>query len=197
MKACEESMLPALWDTHIEQLISGMLDTKSVDERALVAKMHNRLEGLPQAFFGIPSNFNSPSQWSAAALEMSGISSANMPTDKLAALLRAAKVIYGTFKAERIAIAEAIKRKKSKQLESDQKKMKLPPEDLGADEFLPIFVYVTVHAQLDHPLRDKECMWALCEPDMIAGEGGYYLTVFDAALAHIEGLDSKGIQTSQ
>ena len=75
--------------------------------------------------------------------------------------------------------------------------MKLPPDHLGADEFLPIFVYVTVHAQLDSPLRDKECMWALCEPDMIAGEGGYYLTVFDAALAHIEGLDSKGMQVSQ
>ena len=71
--------------------------------------------------------------------------------------------------------------------------MKAPPDDLGADEFLPIFIFVTVHAQLDQPLRDKECMWTLCEPDMVAGEGGYYLTVFDAALAHIESLDSGGL----
>ena len=44
MKACEESLLPMLWDTHIERLISGMVDAKSQDELALVAKMRNRLE---------------------------------------------------------------------------------------------------------------------------------------------------------
>jgi hypothetical protein len=191
MKACEESLLPMLWDTHIERLISGMVDAKSQDELALVAKMRNRLEGLPQSFFDIPEMYDSPSRWSAAALEMSGIASATMPTDKLAALLRAAKVIYGTFKAERMLIVEAIRKENSKRGKT-KKKIKPPPNDLGADEFLPIFIFVTVHAQLDHPLRDKECMWTLCEPDMIAGEGGYYLTVFDAALAHIEGLESGG-----
>ena len=191
MKACEESLLPMLWDTHIERLISGMVDAKSQDELALVAKMRNRLEGLPQSFFDITEMYDSPSRWSAAALEMSGIASATMPTDKLAALLRAAKVIYGTFKAERMLIVEAIRKENSKRGKT-KKKIKPPPNDLGADEFLPIFIFVTVHAQLDHPLRDKECMWTLCEPDMIAGEGGYYLTVFDAALAHIEGLESGG-----
>ena len=50
MKACEESLLPMLWDTHIEQLISGIVDAKSGDEAALVAKMRNKLEGLPQSF---------------------------------------------------------------------------------------------------------------------------------------------------
>ena len=110
MKACEESLLPLLWDTHIEQLISGIVDAKSGDEAALVAKMRNKLEGLPQSFFGIPEMYNSPSRWSAAALEMSGIASAMMPTDKLAALLRAAKVIYGTFKAERMSILENMRK---------------------------------------------------------------------------------------
>ena len=60
MKACEESLLPMLWDTHIEQLISGIVDAKSGDEAALVAKMRNKLEGLPQSFFGIPEMYNSP-----------------------------------------------------------------------------------------------------------------------------------------
>ena len=63
------------------------------------------------------------------------------------------------------------------------------PDDLGADNSC-LFLSSSVHAQLDQPLRDKECMWTLCEPDMVAGEGRCYLTVFDAALAHIESLDS-------
>ena len=126
-----------------------------------------------------------------SARSFRGIASATMPTDKLAALLRAAKVIYGTFQAERALKAEAIRKENSKRGKK-KKKNKSLPDDLGADEFLPIFIFVTVHAQLDHPLRDKECMWTLCEPDMIAGEGGYYLTVFDAALAHIAGLESGG-----
>ena len=109
-----------------------------------------------------------------------------MPTDKLAALLRAAKVIYGTFAAEKEARIKALRRTTSK----DEKMPKMADE-LGADEFLPIFIFVTVHAELDAPLKDKECMWSLCEPDMVAGEGGYYLTVFDAALSYLKVCDSE------
>ena len=60
-------------------------------------------------------------------------------------------------------------------------------------DVLPIFIFVTVHAELDSPLKDKECMWSLCEPDMVAGEGGYYLTVFDAALSYLKVCDSSAV----
>lgn len=151
-----------------------------------VDKMAHKLEGLPQSFFEIPKGCESPSRWSAAALEMAGISSAVMPTDKLAALLRAAKVIYGTFAAEKELRVKLLKKRTPK-----GEKLPKIADELGADEFLPIFIFVTVHAELESPLKDKECMWSLCEPDMVAGEGGYYLTVFDAALSYLKVCDSS------
>ena len=119
-------------------------------------------------------------------MEMAGISSAVMPTDKLAALLRAAKVIYGTFAAEKELRVKLLKKRTPK-----GEKLPKIADELGADEFLPIFIFVTVHAELESPLKDKECMWSLCEPDMVAGEGGYYLTVFDAALSYLKVCDSS------
>ena len=82
--------------------------------------MAHKLEGLPQSFFEIPKGCESPSRWSAAALEMAGISSAVMPTDKLAALLRAAKVIYGTYSAEKELRMKLLKKRTPKG-ENDEK----------------------------------------------------------------------------
>jgi hypothetical protein len=179
MRSCEESLFPHLWEDNIVTLLTSLVDP--LEESALVTKMSTKLEGLPQSFFEIPIGCESPSRWSAATLEMAGVSSAVMPTDKLAALLRAAKVIYGTHAAEKEARKKALRK-------STPKGTKVPKmaDELGADEFLPIFIFVTVNAELSSPLKDKECMWSLCEPDMVAGEGGYYLTVFDAALSYLK-----------
>ena len=89
MKSCEESLFPHLWEEQVVPLLSQLVDPK--EEQDLVEKMSSQLEGLPQSFFEIPKGCESPSRWSAAALEMAGVASAVMPTDKLAALLRAAK----------------------------------------------------------------------------------------------------------
>ena len=183
MKSCEESLFPHLWENQVLPLLSSLVDP--IEEEALVHKMSTQLEGLPQSFFEIPIGCESPSRWSAAALEMAGVSAAVMPTDKLAALLRAAKVIYGTYFAEK----EIRKKRLIKKTPKGEKLPKMADE-LGADEFLPIFIFVVVHAELNAPLKDKECMWSLCEPDMVAGEGGYYLTVFDAALSYLKVCES-------
>ena len=65
-----------------------------------------------------------------------------------------------------------------------------PPTPLGADDFFPIFTFVVVRAQLSRPILLKELLWALCDPLMLQGEGGYYLTVYEAALEYIRGMDT-------
>lgn len=60
---------------------------------------------------------------------------------------------------------------------------------LGADEFFPIHVFVVVRAQLAAPLALVESLWACSNPRTLVGQAGYYVTVFQAALAHIVELD--------
>ena len=56
---------------------------------------------------------------------------------------------------------------------------------LSADDFLPIHIFAVAQAELRNPFFQKELMWALCNPALLNGEGGYYLTVFEAALQYI------------
>jgi hypothetical protein len=56
---------------------------------------------------------------------------------------------------------------------------------IGGDAFLDILVYVTVHASLRRPHQKLQYAWALCDPDELQSEGGYYLTVFESAVTFI------------
>lgn len=80
----------------------------------------------PQSFFGIPLNHISPSSWESAIYQLSNIGSYTLPCDKLDALLAAAKEIPALYVAEHPGTSV----------------------HLGADDFLPIFIYVLVNAEI-------------------------------------------------
>ncbi len=42
---------------------------------------------------------------------------------------------------------------------------------------------------LEQPFLAKDLMWNLCEPAQLKSEGGYYLTVFESAIAYLSDLD--------
>ena len=56
---------------------------------------------------------------------------------------------------------------------------------LGADDFLPIFIYVIAKAQIPDLLALSEELQALCDPDKRMSETGYYLATLEASLQHI------------
>ena len=56
---------------------------------------------------------------------------------------------------------------------------------LGADDFLPILIYVTLKSSLMKPFAKLSMVWALCDPEQLQSEGGYYLTVFESGLTWI------------
>lgn len=60
---------------------------------------------------------------------------------------------------------------------------------LGADEFLPIFIFSVVRAELDRPFALCMLLKTLCEPSKRIGEIGYYLASFEAAIEHVRELD--------
>ncbi len=50
-------------------------------------------------------------------------------------------------------------------------------------------MFVLVRARLQHPLLIKDLLATVCHPSVLKGEGGYYLTVFEASLEHIRTLE--------
>ena len=60
---------------------------------------------------------------------------------------------------------------------------------LGADDLVPIFLFVLSRSRLSSPLTDKDLLWGLCHPDQLYGESGYYLTIYESAVAFCENPD--------
>ncbi|KAL1138492.1 hypothetical protein AAG570_008555, partial [Ranatra chinensis] len=53
---------------------------------------------------------------------------------------------------------------------------------LGADDFLPLFVWVLVQKGMISAEIEAEYMWGLLHPSLLSGEGGYYLTTLSSAV---------------
>ncbi|ETE62046.1 Ras and Rab interactor 3, partial [Ophiophagus hannah] len=59
-------------------------------------------------------------------------------------------------------------------------------ELFGADDFLPVLIYMLVRCDVVSIQLDVEYMMELMDPSQLQGEGGYYLTTWFGALYHIE-----------
>jgi hypothetical protein len=146
------------------------------DEKMAVKKLRF-LRSRTQGEWLIPPEFQSDQNWENAMFELAGIERNPTPSMKLYALLRCAKAIYTEFKEfviPRIAF---------------EKPDKASETVLGADDFLPIFIYVLCHSDINTPLLNKELLWSLCHPDQLYGESGYYLTVYESALEFVENIE--------
>jgi hypothetical protein len=121
-----------------------------------------------QTQWGIAPEFVSPLGWRTASFELSSIEHNLTPTFQLQVLTRTVKAIYNEFK---IAV---LPRMQAMGVHGNVY--------LGADDLVPIFLYVFCQSNLRHPVRNRDLMWALCHPDQLHGEGGYYLTVYESAI---------------
>jgi hypothetical protein len=118
----------------------------------------------------------SPLNWRTAIFELSQLENNLTPTYQLMTLTRTMKAIYNEFK---VAILPDLTSKGYNDVY------------IAADDLVPIFLFVLCHTSLRHPLQNRDLMWALCHPDQLQGEAGYYLTVYESALEFIthEALD--------
>jgi hypothetical protein len=137
--------------------------------------MVNRLRFLSQrsqSDWDIPLELQSPVFWENARNDLKGIEHSPNQSMKLYALVRCAKSIYSEFND---VVLKRI------QAEYPGKEV-----TLGADDFLPIFMFVLCQSDLRTPLLNKELLWGLCHPDQLYGESGYYLTVYESALEYCQ-----------
>ncbi len=156
----------------IRSLLASRSDLVQADES--YADNSARLRDWTQDDFEIPVSCQSPSGYAAAALELSGIDEQALPMDKLHVLVNTAQTIYRVHRHEQGDNAST----------------------LGGDDLLPIFSFVVQRAGLRTPVRTGTFLWCLTPPHLLAGELGYYLTVFDAAINVVIHAESRRLVAS-
>jgi hypothetical protein len=62
---------------------------------------------------------------------------------------------------------------------------------VGADEFLPVFIFCVVKANIDRPCALTILLRTLCDRSNSIGEIGYFLASFEAAITHLQEIDLK------
>lgn len=95
------------------------------------------------------------------------------PQKKIELLLKACKIIY------------------------DSMSVSSPGRAHGADDFLPVMMYVLARTNLSTLQLDVEYMMELMDPSLTLGEGSYYLTTTYGALEHIKLFDQQRTATRQ
>lgn len=68
-----------------------------------------------------------------------------------------------------------------------------PGKTHGADDFLPVLMYVLARSNMSALLLDVEYMMELMDPALQLGEGSYYLTTTYGALEHIKNFDKQAV----
>ena len=131
-------------------------------------EVHFKIQELrkrPQGMFRIEKT--SPSHWqSVARILKQGVGMSTLPCVKLRAIVDAAREISRLHEREHNG-----------------------HELLGADEFLPIFIFCVVRAEMERPCALKILLQTLCDRINRIGEIGYFLASFEAAIAHIKEID--------
>jgi len=143
------------------------------------------LRNWPQPKFKITQKDQSLTEWNTVSTILrDGVGRSTLPCVKLRAIVDSAKEVIRLhnwehkFKApDESAVAEGAI---------------LPGKaccSLGADDFLPIFIFCVVRAELERPCALAVLLTSLCQASKMIGETGYYLASFEAALEHIKEMD--------
>ncbi|RQM28948.1 hypothetical protein B5M09_005236 [Aphanomyces astaci] len=130
-------------------------------EAAVKARMA-RLAKQSQASFEISDHTASVSGWRDAIRVLKEVDAMYLPVDKMRKLLECALTVHRTFQREHGH-----------------------SQVLSGDDFLPIFIYVIVNADMSNPLVLLRVLNVLSDPEKRMGESGYYLASYEAALEHL------------
>ena len=154
-KCAEQSIVKNLFPL----ILKNIADIITKEETARWLEQYSKLSMKSQAFFEIPSDHQCDMDWYEASLACADIGLSKTASEKMEALLDTARLIYERFHELK------------------------PKTVLGADDFMPIFMFVISRGRLDRAFYDKEYLVHLCPANVLDGEGAYYLSTFEAALS--------------
>lgn len=123
------------------------------------------------AEIGIRSELQPPDAESMMIVyrNLNHLQKAYSPLRKLGYLLNATSAIYNSVKQQQLK-------------KSQDSKCKSEHASFGADDFLPIFIYVLVQCRMISAEIEAEYIHGLIHPNLLTGEGGYYLTTLSSAV---------------
>lgn len=163
----------------------------SLQEDRLSSKIA-QLRHKPQCYFGIDVVVQSQSQWYDVVKRFKNVWSCSLPCYRISAYLEAIK---------RISAVRSIERSNSEVAEAGNdgqvSHQKLSPIAIGADDFLPILIYVIVHSKPVHLLALNAEFQLFCGRNSLISETGYYLTAFNAAVLHLLNFDMNDQSIAQ
>ncbi|KAJ5449023.1 Vacuolar sorting protein 9 subgroup [Penicillium cf. griseofulvum] len=106
-----------------------------------------------------------------AQQEISKINGYRAPRDKVICILNCCKVIFGLLK-------------------------NFKKGDTSADSFIPLLIYVVLHANPDHLISNIQYILRFRNQDKLGGEAGYYISSLSGAIQFIESLDRTSLTVS-
>ena len=140
------------------------------------------LRKRPQEFFRIVKGEDRPDWSSVSRILNEGVGLSTLPCVKLHAIVDAAREIFRIFSHLQPKHDEPSCRP---QIQGDSSK----ETHLGADDFLPIFIYCVVQADMERPCALCVLLGTLCDPSNKLRQVGYYLKTFEAAITHCQEID--------
>jgi hypothetical protein len=135
-----------------------------------------------------PCDRQSPDCWSTVSKILSErVGGSTLPCVKLRAIVAAAREINRLFASDHT--------NQISDYEDETRRIEILR--LGADDFLPIFIYCVVQAEIERPCALCVLLRTLCDPVNRMGEIGYYLASFEATIAHIQEVDLSSAEDSE
>ncbi|KAJ0063064.1 hypothetical protein NL108_010962, partial [Boleophthalmus pectinirostris] len=129
--------------------------------------------GSTTTALGVTTAVPETSSMEKISIKLSNLHLEYSPQRKIEMLLKACKIIY------------------------DSMSVSSPGKSHGADDFLPVMMYVLARSNLSHLQLDVEYMMELMDPALTLGEGSYYLTTTYGALEHMKTFDQQRTATRQ
>eukprot|EP01122_Echinamoeba_exundans_P009048 TRINITY_DN3114_c0_g1_i2.p2 TRINITY_DN3114_c0_g1~~TRINITY_DN3114_c0_g1_i2.p2 ORF type:complete len:566 (-),score=82.47 TRINITY_DN3114_c0_g1_i2:2898-4595(-) len=154
-----------------EKIMSAILRSNSKVDATLTRTM-DALKAKSQQDLHIPSRYISRTEFQFAVLELRDLTREMLPADKMAVVLRCMQAIVSTIKQECAVV------------DSDNSSGDVL--DIGADDLLPILIFVVVQSGIYSIDSQCQYMWSLAAPDDLRGEKGYYLTMLSSAVDYLK-----------
>jgi len=181
-----EGVLPVDIETAVEAAViipthrrlMDCLKKDGAERERIIQENTQCLQTQPQSFFGIKREYECPNNWDVAVCALALLDHQPLPIDKLETLCRTAQSIHDLYVRNR-------------QNQMDKGLVVPEADTLPPGVFFNVFVYVVTKAAIDFRDSTGRYCWGLCEVEALNGDGGYYLTVFEAAVEFIFKFDRR------
>ncbi|XP_053290240.1 ras and Rab interactor 3 isoform X1 [Pleuronectes platessa] len=159
----------------LREPIYKCLETLHSNDNSLKQLTHNQsvLLGSTTTALGVTTSVPEASAMDKISIKLNNLHLDYSPQKKIELLLKACKIIY------------------------ESMSVSCPGRAYGADDFLPVMMYVLARSNLSNLQMDIDYMMELMDPSLTIGEGSYYLTTTYGALEHIKSFDQQRSATRQ